>query len=164
MYLLDADTLITGDRKSYPLGRFPVFWEWLRYQGQAGNVKIPQEQFEEVIVGQGELVDWLTVDETREALLLNEEADQGLVAATTTDGYGNLDDAGIEMIGRDPFLIAYARVEVGQRTVVTFETSAPSKVGANRKVPDVCDTFGVPHCTLFDMIAALDFTTNWTHP
>lgn len=161
LYLLDADTLITGDRRAYPVKRFPVFWEWLRHQGTIGNVKVPLEQYEEVISGRGDIVDWLCTEETKAALVLNEELDPALVADTIMRGYGALDENGVELVGRDPFLISYARIEVGVRTVVSFEVSKPSKQGANRKVPDVCRGFGVPCCSLFDMIEALDFTTDW---
>ena len=161
LYLLDADTLITGDRRAYPLRRFPVFWEWLRHQGTIGNVKIPLEQYEEVTSGRGELVEWLCAAESRTALVLEEELDPALVADTTFGGYGALDENGIELVGRDPFLISYARVAATERTVVTFEVSKPGKQGANRKVPDVCRDFGVPCCSLFDMIEVLDFTTDW---
>jgi Domain of unknown function (DUF4411) len=161
LYLLDADTLITGDRRAYPLKRFPIFWEWLRYQGAAGTVKIPLEQFEEVTTGRGDLVDWLLLDETRSALLFDQEADPALVADVTLRGYGNLNEDEIELVGRDPFLISYAIAAVGDRTVVSFEVSAPGKRRARRKIPDVCRSLGVPCCTLFEMIAALDFTTDW---
>lgn len=161
LYLFDADTLITGDRKAYPLGRFPIFWEWLRYQGTEDNVKIPLEQFEEVIAGRGDLVDWLRLEETRDALLFAEEADPARVAEITLNGYGNLNEDEIEQVGQDPFLISYAAADLGRRTVVTFEVSAPRKQRANRKIPDVCQTFGVPSCTLYDVIEALDFTTDW---
>ena len=161
LYLLDADTLITGDRKAYPLRRFPVFWEWLRYQGELGNVKIPLEQWEEVTSGRGEIVDWLRTEECRAALILVEEPDPAMIGDTMRNGYGELDENGVELVGRPPFLIAYARTRRGARTVVTFEVSKPAKRGANRKVPDVCRDFGVPCCTLFDMIEALDFTTEW---
>ena len=161
LYLLDADTLITGDRRAYPLRRFPVFWGWVRHQGQAGRVKVPLEQYEEVTSGRGELVDWLYTEESRAALILREELDPSLIADTTLKGYGALDENTVELVGRDPFLIAYARVEPAERTVVSFEVSKPGKQGANRKVPDVCKDFGVPCCSLFDMIEALDFTTDW---
>lgn len=164
LYLLDADTLITGDRDAYPLGRFPVFWEWLRHQGDAGLVKVPLEQYEEVVAGRGDLVDWLNSAETRAALELQEEANADLVADTTLKAYGELDENGVALVGRDPFLVSYGRVDLGQRTVVSFEVSKPSKLGANRKLPDVCKDFGVPSCTLFDMIKALDFTTDWRPP
>ncbi len=124
-------------------------------------MKVPLEQYEEVVAGRGDLVDWLTAQEMREALVLQEEANPVLVAGTTIDGYGNLDEQGIELVGRDPFLIAYARADLGSRTVVTFEVSKRTQKGARSKVPDVCADFRVPCCNLFDMIHALDFTTNW---
>lgn len=69
LYLLDADTLITGDRRAYPLRRFPIFWQWLKHQGEAGSVKVPLEQYEEVTAGRGELVDWLCDEEVKQALV-----------------------------------------------------------------------------------------------
>jgi hypothetical protein len=164
LYLLDADTLITGDHLAYPLRRFPIFWEWLRHQGSLGSVKIPTEQYEEITGGRGELVDWLRVDEHRVALLLAEEADLNTVARVTLDGYGDLNENEIEQVGRDPFLISYGLVDLGERTVVSFEVSAPAKLRANRKVPDVCRHFGVPCCNLYELIRALDFTTDWRPP
>ena len=114
LYLLDADTLITGERLSYRLHRFPTFWEWLRHQGRLGNVKVPLEQFEEVVAGRGDLVDWLKEDETKEALLFDEEAEPALVGRATLEGYGNLDENGIAQVGRDPFLVAYGLAAVGR--------------------------------------------------
>jgi Domain of unknown function (DUF4411) len=164
IYLLDADTLIRADTTFYPLKRFPVFWQWLRFNGSAGNIKIPLEQYEEVTVGKGELVEWLKEEENREALLFTEEVDPNLVARVTVEGYASdLDEAEQETVGRDPFLIAYAVVAAAERCVVSFEVSAPSKKRANRKVPDVCADFGVKCITLFELINLLDFTTDW-HP
>ena len=165
LYLLDADTLIKADNTYYPLGRFPIFWEWLRYNGEIGNIKIPSEQFEEVIVGNGDLVDWLKDQENKNALLFDEQADPVLVAHVTGDGYApDLDEAELVTVGRDPFLIAYGLAAADDRCVVSFETSAPAKQRANRKVPDVCNDLGVRCATLFDLIRELDFTTDWTQP
>jgi hypothetical protein len=165
LYLLDANTLISGDRDAYPLQRFPIFWEWLRHQGTAGNVKIPVEIFEEVTAGTGELVDWLRVDEHKDALLLQEDVNADLVATVTTQGYAaDLNENEIELIGRDPFLIAYGLASPAQRTVVSFEASAPAKQRGNRRVPDVCNHFRVPCCNLYALIKTLDFTTGWQPP
>jgi hypothetical protein len=162
IYLLDADTLITADRVYYPLNRFPVFWRWLRYRGDRGDIKIPSEQYEEVIVGKGDLVDWLKEEESKTVLLFNQEVDPELVAKVTTEGYApDLNEAELETIGRDPFLIAYGLTAPADRCVVSFEVSAPKKQRANRKVPDVCATFGVKCTNLFGVIQELDFTTNW---
>lgn len=161
LYLLDADTLIKADNLYYPQARFPVFWEWLRHVGATGNVRIPREQYDEVTAGKGQLVQWLKTPETRDALLLDEEADPALVAEVTLAGYGDLDEAALLKVGRDPFLISYGYAATQHRCIVTFEVSAPSKIGANRKIPDVCDALGIKWCTLFALIDALDFTTNW---
>lgn len=162
VFLLDADTLIRADSTYYPIRRFPVFWGWLRHNGAAGLVKVPLEQYEEVVAGKGELVAWLEEKETREALLLPEDADPDLVAKVTIEGYApDLDDAEQEKVGRDPFLIAYAYSDPENRIVVSFETSAPSRQRGNRKIPDVCNDLGVECGTLFDVIEVLDFTTDW---
>jgi hypothetical protein len=95
-------------------------------------------------------------------LLLDEEADLILVADVLANGYApDLDEAELEVIGQDPFLIAYALADADNRYIVSFETSAPSKQRAKRKVPDVCAKFGVECGTLFDLIEALDFTSDW---
>lgn len=165
LYLLDADTLIRADSTYYPLKRFPVFWDWLHFHGNAGNVKIPQEQFDEVTAGKGELVDWLNERPKIDDLLLAGAADPALVQRVTNEGYApDLDAMELVTVGQDPFLIAYALVSVADRTVVSFETSAPSKQRANRKVPDVCKGLGINCITLFELIKTLDFTTGWTRP
>lgn len=162
IYLLDADTLISADRTYYPLARFPVFWRWLRHMGEVGKIKVPIEQYEEVIAGKGELVDWLKEQENKDALLFAEEADPSLVAKITNEGYApDLDEAEVLTLGRDPFLISYGLVAATDRCVVSFEVSAPSKQRANRKVPDVCATFGIKCVNLFKLIEELDFTTEW---
>ena len=160
IYLLDADSLIRAANTFYRLKRVAPFWEWLEEQGNLENVKIPIEQYEEVTAGnkEDELVKWLIQPTVKKALLLDEEADPAIVAKVTLDGYGNLDDQGIEEVGRDPFLISYGYDDPGNRIVVTFENSAPSKQGKNRKIPDVCADLNVNCCNLFDLIEDLDFT------
>lgn len=165
IYLLDADTLIRADNTYYPMKRFPIFWDWLLYNGHEGNIKVPQEQYDEIVSGRGGLVAWLKEEDTKLALLLDEEPDVDLVTQVIEDGYADdLDAAEQEALGRDPFLIAYALKSPHDRFVITFEVSAPKKIRANRKIPDVCQGFTVQCGTLFQLIDALDFTTNWKPP
>jgi Domain of unknown function (DUF4411) len=165
LYLLDADTLIRADRTYYPLQRFPVFWEWLLYHSTIGNVKIPREQYDEVVAGRGELVDWLSDKERKKSLLLPGIVDEALVQKVIGDGYApDLNEAELTTLGQDPFLIAYGLVSIADRTIVSFEVSAPSKQRANRKIPDVCVGFGLKCITMFELINILDFTTKWTPP
>lgn len=135
MYILDADILIRASNTFYRLNRVPQFWGWLQHQGIAGKVKIPLEQFEEIVAGRGDLVDWLKNDDVKLALLLDEEVDPSLVAEVTLKGYGDLDESEIEEIGRDPFLIAYGYAANDERIVITFENSAPSKKGRTERFP-----------------------------
>jgi hypothetical protein len=163
-YLLDADTLIKADRTYYPLQRFPVFWDWLLYHSVIGNVKIPQEQFDEIVAGKGELVDWLSDKTRKAALLLPGVVDQTLLSQVIAQGYApDLDETELITVGKDPFLIAYGLASA-DRTIVSFEVSAPAKHRANRKIPDVCAGFGLKCITMFELIKTLDFTTSWTPP
>ncbi len=93
-------------------------------------------------------------------MLLDENAEPTFVARVTEQGYArNLSEEEIERVGRDPFLVAYAFRDRARRTVVTTEVSRPKKQRANRHIPDVCDVLGVLHCNTYDLIRALDFTT-----
>lgn len=121
-------------------------------------MKIPLEILEEILAGRDDdPTRWL--NDNRDALLLEENVDEALVAQVTDQGYApDLTEEEIERVGRDPFLIAYA-LGSAERTVVTTEASKPSKQRANRHVPDVCDALDVPHCNTYEFIDALDFTT-----
>ncbi len=122
LYLLDANTLIDAKRDYYPLTRVPEFWDWVIYQGQQGRIKIPVEVYEEFSDTRDkngekdELAEWAEQTEVRNSLLLDEEAEQDLVARVTYGGYiANPTDEALEKIGRDPFLISYALKDVINR-------------------------------------------------
>lgn len=139
-------------------------------QGAAGWLKMPIETYEEVRDGSSDeerdlLFGWVSKDDVKTALILDEEVDQRLVARVVDQGYApDLTDQEIEQIGRDPFLIAYALARAGERCVVTTEVSSPRKQRQNRKVPDVCNTLGVACSDTFGMLRALGFTTAWSRP
>jgi hypothetical protein len=104
---------------------------------------------------------WLQDDENKNALLLDEKVDPGLVQKVIAEGYApDLTDDEVDQIGRDPFLIAYGLAAEG-RCVVTVETSAPKKLRQNRKVPDVRKAMGVDCCNSFEFNRALGFRTQW---
>lgn len=166
LYLLDANVLIDAHRDYYPIERVPEFWDWLAAMAKLGRVKIPLEIYEEIILPPPRpdqpdpLVDWL--QEHKEALVLKEKVQEGLVRDVTERGYANnLTAAEIFQIGRDPFLIAYALADAAERCVVTHEQSRPSRTRANRRLPDVCREFNVLPIHTFDMIRELDFRTDW---
>jgi hypothetical protein len=160
--LLDANVLIDANRDYYPIDRVPEFWEWLADAGGNDRVKIPIEVYEEIAEGKDDLAEWIMKDRNKEALLLEEDADVSLVSRVTDDGYADdLSDDEVLKIGRDPFLVAYALADNGNRCVVTTEASKPKKQRANRHLPDVCKTFNVQCYNTFQFVRALDFSTQW---
>ncbi|MGA3842236.1 DUF4411 family protein [Ralstonia nicotianae] len=166
LYLLDANVLITANREYYPIDMVPEFWDWLLHMAQAGNIKMPIETYEEVKDGGGKvkkdtLVDWLGQEIVKDSLVFDEEVDLGLVQQVIASYAPDLTDMEVEQIGRDPFLIAYALADKQHRKVVSIEVSAPSKIRANRRVPDVCKNHQVLCCNTFAMLRALDFKTSW---
>ena len=105
---------------------------------------------------------WLDDAVIKKALLLDEKIDPDVVNTVVEVGYADdLADDEIEELGRDPFLIAYGIAGSGERCVVTVEVSKPSKKRQNRKVPDVCETFGIPCCNPFKANRDLGFKTGW---
>ncbi|MBR0747363.1 DUF4411 family protein [Bradyrhizobium japonicum] len=162
LHLLDASTLITANREYYPLDRIPEFWDWLLHQGAQGQLKIPLEMVEEIREGTDEVAAWISERDHLEALTLEEDVDVDLLRRVIEEGYApDLTDQEIEIIGRDPFLISHALKSPDQRCVVTAEISKPSKQRANRKVPDVCNDFGIRPMDSFGLIRSLNFSTAW---
>ena len=164
LYILDANVLIDANRDYYPIERVPEFWDWLAEMGEQGRVKVPVEVYEEVVLPSSsrpdQLIEWLRLH--RDVLVLQETVREDLVARVTEEGYADdLTDVELEKIGRDPFLIAYALVNVSDRCIVTTEHSRPSRSRANRHLPDVSQHFNVPCISTFDMIRSLDFRTGW---
>lgn len=130
--------------------------------GEMGNMKIPNEIYEEFKDGKDTLSDWARQDEVEAALLLGEDVDIENVRSVMAEGYApDLTDDEIEKLGRDPFLIAHALTHIGYRTVVTTEVSKPKRVRANRHIPNVCDDLDVPCFNTFEFTTALDFRTDW---
>ena len=164
LYLLDANVLIDANRDYYPIARVPEFWDWLLEMGRLGRIKIPQEFYKEVILPPppkdrpDPLVEWLKTN--KDAIVLDEEAVVELVTRVTEQGYASdLTDEEIEKIGRDPFLVAYTLIDIQERCVVTTEHPKPSKIRANRKLPDVCNDFNVRCINTFALIQELNFRT-----
>jgi Domain of unknown function (DUF4411) len=170
LHLFDANVLITANSTYYAIDQVSEYWDWLQYQAEKGNIKVPAEIMDEILAGQNTrkgkknedlLLLWIKQTDTRKALLLDEKIDAKLVTEVLEQGYApDPTDTDIEEIGRDPFLVAYA-ISGPDRCVVTTETSAPKKQRQNRKLPDVCETFGVKCYAPFKVNRDLGFKTDW---
>ena len=162
IYLLDANVLIDANRDYYPISRVPEFWDWLEFQGTQGTVALPLEVHDEIKEGSDDLAKWAREKDVKASLILEEEPNIDLVSRAVAEGYApDLTDDELVKLGRDPFLVGYALVNVHGRTIVSTEVSKPSKKRANKHLPDVCAHFGVACLTTFQMATALDFRTDW---
>ncbi|HZR89969.1 MAG TPA: DUF4411 family protein [Bradyrhizobium sp.] len=164
LHLVDANVLITAHNQYYPIDGVPQFWEWLLHQAENGIIKVPFEIYEEITQGGKEdlLYKWAADADVKKKLMLDEQVNPAHVASCTKAGYApDLTDDELLVIGRDPFLIAYAMAAPGERCVISNEVSAPSKKRQNRKIPDVCLTMGVQCFNVFTMTRALGFKTDW---
>jgi hypothetical protein len=160
--LLDANVLIDANRDYYPIERIPEFWDWLEWQGSCGAIKVPVEIYEEVKDGSDDLAKWIKSASVKKALLHSAEVVPALVDRAVSTGYApDLTDVDLLKLGCDPFLLAYALSDTGAHCIVTTEVSKPSRVGANRHLPDVARGFGIPCCNTFQLTRLLNFRTNW---
>src|SRR5271154_3559732 len=150
--------MIRAHEDYYPIDRIPQFWDWLASLGEAGTAKVPYEIYGEIAVSSGPLHDWLTDATISKIMVLDEKIDPVNLNTVLKVGYApDLNDSEIEEIGQDPFLIGYALADITGFTVVTKEVSAPSKQRANRRVLDVCRTFGIRSINDFDFYRELNF-------
>lgn len=157
MFLLDANVFIFSHRDYYPPDRIPEYWEWLAHVAAAGAVKVPQPVWGELKPHDDNLKSWFRTHE--DSFILNPD-DSDLLLPDVLDRYApDLTADEVEQLGADPFLIAAALRYGG--TVVSKEGSKPSKARANRKIPDVCNSLGIPCITDHRLIVELDFRTNW---
>ena len=142
--------------------RVPEYWDWLVHMGTNDNIKIVQEIYEELKDGDDDLAAWTKQDEVESALRMEEFVDVTLVREATNSGYASdLRDDELEKLGRDPFLIAYALADHGNRSIVTTEVSKPKRNRGNRHIPDVCTDLSVPCINPFELTTELDFRTDW---
>jgi hypothetical protein len=162
MYLLDASVLITAHNTYYAIDRVPEFWSWLQHHGANGNVSIPEEIYAEVQDGNDELAAWMADEETKNCLKFAEDPDPDHLTLILALYGEDLSEEDLIKIGKDPFLIAAGYADIPARTVVTAEVSKPGRLGANRHVPNVCDSCGVSWINPIEFLSQLNFTTRWT--
>lgn len=160
LYLLDSSSVISVQNTDYSHDCVPEFWEWLQFQFRRGVCKIPPSIFAEIKPSDEKFKNWITSNER--SVVFAREENLGLVRKVVAEGYGeNLSDVGLEKIGADPFLIASALEDRERRAVVTHEASKPSRMRANRQIPDICNELDIKWMNTVGFIKALNFKTKW---
>lgn len=107
LHLFDANVLITASNTYYPIDQVPEYWSWVRHQGKIGKVKIPDEIYEELLVGRkndDSLLDWIKDKESQDALRLDEAVDVPTVQLVISGGYApDLSDTEIDLLAKIRF-------------------------------------------------------------
>lgn len=158
MHLFDANTFMESMRTYYPIDVAPAYWAWLQKAHENGDLASVGAVYDEIVGGnrQDSLVKW--AKEMPSSFWLPDTADS-LNAVTMLGEWAH--DAGRPyndaakaefMASADLRLIAQAYVTGA--TVVTRETSAPD-AKTRIKIPDVCESFGIPCSQPFPVYRSL---------
>jgi hypothetical protein len=94
LYLIDANVLMTAHSTYYPIDGVPEFWDWIIDRAAAGAIKMPLEIYEEIKDGGTDeekdlLYAWVTDEDVKKALVLDETVDAAHVQNCTNTGYAS---------------------------------------------------------------------------
>ncbi len=160
LYLFDANVMIDAWWQRRPFNPTDPYWVWLIHQGNNGQIKIPQEIYDEIKPREKDpFYTWITDTGTKNALILKEAVNGIFLNHVLENGYSltNPSDTDMENITNDGFLIAYA-LNNPARTIVTNEVSNTNATGVNSKIPDVCNTLGIAWMNDSTALHQLGFT------
>ena len=155
LYLLDANAYIQAKNFHYRMEIVPGFWDWLDLQMGEGVAGTIDGVFAELTNGTDELADWAR-DRKGNVLPVSDPETQQVFAeianhVVTHESYAE-PFISTFLDGADPWLIAKAATTGA--TVITHEVKVPD--GAKRvKIPNICDQFGVPYCSTYDLMGEL---------
>ena len=143
----------------------PGFWKCLLRHHREGQVFSVDSVRNELLAGRSteDLVQWVRNEVPKELFLPAETANVAQVYTNIMmwvqrhPAYFAHAKAKFAT-GADGWLVAYAQVHGA--TVVTNEQPAPAS-RRDVKLPDVCDEFGVPRESTFDMLRALRAKFDW---
>lgn len=156
IYLLDSNAFMEAARLYYGFDMVPAFWSWLKGKPLSGRVGSIQAVKDEIMNGEGDLVDWARAMPSEFWLSDSSAsiANMARLAAWVSESERPYEQPAVSefMSSADMRLIALA-METGG-TVATREAPAP-RSKKKIKIPDVCAAFGVACVTPFDSYRSL---------
>jgi hypothetical protein len=166
-YCLDANVLIQAWQKYYSPKICPDYWGVLNELGRQDIIFLPEMVYEEITRTDDDLAKWLKgsdipkykIDEPVTACLKN------IYAKNPVHKY--LVDNTKQRSLADPWVIAHALKEGA--VLVTKEEKITATNTTKIKIPNVCETMGVPWINDFQLVEALNIQfschieKNWGH-
>lgn len=151
-YLLDTNSYVQAKNHHYRMGFCPGFWDWLDNAYAAGTIASITMVYKELVDYGDNLSNWardrnfhfLPVDDADTQKCFAEIAEHVMQLPLPSE------PEKIKFLsGADPWLIAKAKVT--NCTLVTHEAPVPSN-SKKIKIPNICNAFGVPYITTFDLL------------
>ena len=159
VYLLDSNILITAKRAYYAFDLCPGFWEALARAHDSAQLFSTKRVLNELKSGKDDLYDWATKVVPASFFLDDSEAD---VIAEFSPMMNWVQAAGFNQAAKQDFasdadgwLIACAKAR--GFTLVTEEQYVSNAI-KRVPMPNVCQEFGVPHITTFEMLRGIAAT------
>jgi hypothetical protein len=157
-YILDANVFIEAHKHYYAFDVAPGFWKHIMQYAEKGNVFSIDRVHDELKLGKDELLDWVgkyfigafistneveVIEAYRE--IMKWVNDQKQFAASAKAEFAGASAA-------DGWLVACAKAK--GYVVVTLEK--PVVIESSKiKIPNICESFGVPYINTFDMLRRL---------
>ena len=157
MYILDTNVFIQAKNFYYGFDIVPAFWDWLDEEFENGVIVSIKPVYDELVAGKDELADWAKDRKDDGWFIPVDDVDTQIKFAeisqwTVTSDFK--EPAKKEFLKvADSLLVAKAR-ERGA-TIVTHESLYDPKIKKKIKIPNVCEEFGIPYMSTFELMREL---------
>ena len=159
-FVLDSDTFIRAARTHYSFDFAMTFWNGLINFAQNGIICTIDKVYEELILGDDALSDW--IKNKFPQYILDTQTDEILSSYTQLISWvqqqnqftQNAKDEFYELDNADAWLIAFANSH--DITLVTHEIFNPT-IKKKVPIPNVCQLFNIRYIDIYQMLKELNF-------
>jgi hypothetical protein len=147
IYFLDTCALLHAKKFHFPLKEKPEFWKWMLIHAKDGSLKIPEDVYKELHEKNDDFTKWVDVHKD---LFLCKAIECVHSLPKVLDAYRdvgiNINEAELEVLKADPYVMAHAHAVAG--TVVTDEFPTGPRELRDKKIPVLCKKLRIPCLTL----------------
>jgi hypothetical protein len=149
IYIVDADSWIKCYEETYPIDVFPGLWDLIREAALDEMIITPRQAINETGDGSKGVSAWVRT--IQPSIVLNETPKVVDRMNEVVKQFSDLTRGIAE--SADPWLVAHAR---GRSNAVVV-TEEKRSLGGRKKLPDVCEAFGVKSIDVLTMFRRLSF-------
>jgi hypothetical protein len=163
VYVVDTNFFIQAHRAIYPLDVAASFWNKIRQLAHAGTIISIDKVKDEIYDHQDVLQQWcgnnLPANFFKDSTPTLPEYSRvtSWAVSRNTQYLPKAINEFLEADRADAFIVGYVLADVANRTIVTYEVSAPMSKN-NIKIPDVCTAHSIPYVNTIEMLRQLGET------